>query len=154
MHESIGKLTAAIHRNLQIILNNKLKGISIRSGQHDFFYVISLKEGISQKELSEWLYISKSTTAKAVKNLIDHGYVRKEKDPEDKRYDRLYLTEKGKQISARMNETFMEVVEITTRRLSPLEIKQTTELLRKILNNVLEENKEIIEESGDSSELI
>lgn len=141
MNETIGKLTAAINRNLQIILNHKLKDISIRSGQHDFFYVISLYEGITQKELSEWLYISKSTTAKAVKNLMDHGYVRKEKDTEDNRYDRLYLTEKGKQISAQMQETFKEVVDITTRNLSPLEIKQTKELLKKILNNVLEENK-------------
>lgn len=154
MHESIGKLTAAIHRNLQIILNNKLKDISIRSGQHDFFYVISLKEGITQKELSEWLYIGKSTTAKAVRNLIDHDYIRKEKDAADKRYDRLYLTEKGKKISARINETFIKVVEITTRHLSPLEIEQTKELLKKILNNVLEENKEINEESVDSSELL
>ncbi|MFT4144098.1 MAG: MarR family winged helix-turn-helix transcriptional regulator [Mobilitalea sp.] len=141
MNESIGKLTAAIHRNLQIVLNRKLKDISIRSGQHDFFYVISRYEGITQKELSEWLYISKSTTAKAVKNLMDHGYVRKEKDTEDNRFDCLYLTEKGKQISVQMQETFMEVVEITTRNLSPLEIMQTKELLKKILNNVLEENK-------------
>lgn len=141
MNETIGKLTAAINRNLQIILNHKLKDISIRSGQHDFFYVISLYEGITQKELSEWLYISKSTTAKAVKNLMDHGYVRKEKDTEDNRYDRLYLTEKGKQISAQMQETFKEVVDITTRNLSPLEVKQTKELLKRILNNVLEENR-------------
>jgi DNA-binding MarR family transcriptional regulator len=141
MNETIGKLTAAINRNLQIILNHKLKDISIRSGQHDFFYVISLYEGITQKELSEWLYISKSTTAKAIKNLMDHGFVRKEKDTEDNRFDRLYLTEKGKQISAQMQETFKEVVDITTRNLSPLEIKQTKELLKRILNNVLEENR-------------
>lgn len=141
MNETIGKLTAAINRNLQIILNHKLKDISIRSGQHDFFYVISLYEGITQKELSEWLYISKSTTAKAVKNLMDHGYVRKEKDTEDNRYDRLYLTEKGKQISAQMQETFKEVVDVTTRNLSPLEVNQTKELLKRILNNVLEENR-------------
>lgn len=141
MNETIGKLTAAINRNLQIILNHKLKDISIRSGQHDFFYVISLYEGITQKELSEWLYISKSTTAKAVKNLMDHGYVRKEKDTEDNRYDRLYLTEKGKQISAQMQETFKEVVDVTTRNLSPLEVNQTKALLKRILNNVLEENR-------------
>lgn len=141
MNESVGKLTAAIHRNVQILLNHKLKGISIRSGQYDFFYVISRYEGITQKVLSEWLYISKSTTAKAVKNLIDNGYVRKEKDLEDNRFDRLYLTDKGKEISAQMQQTFMDVVEITTKNLSPLEIKQTKELLKKILNNVLEENR-------------
>ena len=143
MHENIGKLTAAIHRNLQMILNNKLKDISIRSGQHDFLYVITLKEGITQKELSEWLYISKSTTAKAVKNLTDNGYIRKEKDAEDKRYDRLYLTEKGRQVSERVHETFAEVVGITTKHLSQSEIELATEILKKILDNVIAENKEV-----------
>jgi DNA-binding MarR family transcriptional regulator len=154
MHENIGKLTAAIHRNLQMLLNNKLKDISINSGQHDFFYVISLKEGITQKELSEWLYISKSTTAKAVKNLIAHGYIRKEKDAGDKRYDRLYLTEKGRAISGRIHETFTEIVEITTKHLSQPEIEQTKELLKKILNNVLEENKEPTDEAVDFTEVL
>ena len=143
MADNISKLTAAIHRNLQITLNNKLKDYSIGSGQHDFFYVISLHEGITQKELSEWLYIGKSTTAKAVKNLMAHGYIRKEKDEQDKRYDRLYLTDKGRQISARIHETFKGIVEITTKHLSQSEIDQTIDILKTILNNVLAENKEV-----------
>ena len=141
MNESIGKLTAAIHRNIQMILSRKLEGISIGSGQHDFFYVVSLNEGISQKELSEWLYISKSTTAKAVKNLVTHGYIRKEKDQADQRFDRLYLTEKGKEISDQMQQTFGEVVEITTRNLSQDEARQVKAILKKVLNTVIEENK-------------
>lgn len=153
MTENIGKLNAAIYRNLQSILNSKLKDISIRSGQHDFFYVISLQEGITQKELSEWLYIGKSTTAKVVKSLISHDYIRKEKDAVDKRFERLYLTEKGRQIAAQIHQTFLEGVEITTRNLSPEEVTQTVTLLKKILINVSEEKERISAESDEASVL-
>lgn len=137
--DNIGKLNAAIYRNLQSILNYKLQDIPIGSGQHDFIYVISINEGITQKELSELLYIGKSTTAKAVKTLITHGYVRKEKIQEDKRYERLYLTEKGKSIAPRIQATFLEVVEATTRNLSTQEAEQTMKLLKNILKSLMDE---------------
>ena len=141
--ENIGKLNAAIYRSLQSILNFKLKDMPIQSGQHDFFYVISKNEGITQKELSEHLYVGKSTTTKAVKNLIAHGYIRKEKDDQDKRFERLYLTEEGKQIVPRIQSTFIEVVGITTKNMSIQEIEQTITLLKKILQNVSDEKAEI-----------
>jgi DNA-binding MarR family transcriptional regulator len=153
MTEHIGKLNAAIYRNLQSILNSRLKDISIGSGQYDFFYVISLHEGITQKELSQWLYIGKSTTAKVVKSLLAQGYIRKEKDSADKRYERLYLTEKGRQITPLIHETFLETVELSTRHLSEQEVQQTVSLLKKILANVCEEKEKINTESDESSKL-
>ena len=51
---NIGRFNAAIHRNAQSIINCKLRDLDIRSGQQEFFYVISKNEGISQKELSEF----------------------------------------------------------------------------------------------------
>ncbi|WP_315166819.1 MarR family winged helix-turn-helix transcriptional regulator [Metaclostridioides mangenotii] len=134
--ESIGKLNAAIYRNMDSIVNYKLKDLPIRSGQQDFFYVVSINEGITQKELSEHLYIGKSTTAKAIKNLVDSGYIRKEKDEKDKRSDRLYLTEKGREISPRIQQGFIEVVNVAMRDLSAEEIGTSIKLLNKILNNV------------------
>ncbi len=96
--ENISKLNAAIYRNAQSIINSKLIDLNIRSGQHDFLYVISKNEGISQKELSEFLYVGKSTTAKAVKNLVENDYVKRIQDENDKRIYRLYLTDAGKKL--------------------------------------------------------
>lgn len=141
--DNIGKLNAAIYRNIQSILNSKLKDISIQSGQHDFFYVISKNEGITQKDLSQHLHIGKSTTAKAVKQLIHHGYIKKEKDEKDRRFERLYLTEKGREIAPRIRDTFTELVSITTRNLSEQETDQAIALLNKILKNVSEEKSEL-----------
>jgi DNA-binding MarR family transcriptional regulator len=141
--KSIGKLNAAIYRNMDSIVNSKLKDLPIRSGQQDFFYVVSINEGITQKELSEHLYIGKSTTAKAIKNLVDSGYIRKEKDEKDKRSDRLYLTEKGREISPRIQQGFIEVVNVAMKDLSDEEIETSIKLLNKILNNVHKEKIKI-----------
>ncbi len=141
--EPISKLNAAIYRNMQSIVNYKLKDLSIRSGQHDFLYVISNNEGISQKELSEHLYIGKSTTAKAVKNLLTNGYIKKEKDENDKRYDRLYLTEKGKEVAPQIQKIFSEIIDIVIKNLSSEEAEQTMILLKKILSNVYEEKNKM-----------
>jgi DNA-binding MarR family transcriptional regulator len=141
--ENIGKLNAAIYRNLQSILNFKLKDMPIQSGQHDFFYVISKNEGITQKELCEHLHVGKSTTAKAVKSLIAHGYIIKEKDDKDKRFERLYLTEEGKQIAPRIHAIFIDLIDITTRNMPTNEVEQTIILLKKILQNVANEKSEM-----------
>ncbi len=144
--ESIGKLNAAIYRNLQSILNAKLKDLPIRSGQHDFLYVISLQEGITQKELSEYLYVGKATTAKACKNLMAHGYIRMEKDKKDRRFERLYLTELGRAAAPRIHETFMELVAVTIQDLSSEEAEAVVRLLRKILETLAKEKQSIGEQ--------
>ncbi len=141
--DNIGKLNAAIYRNLQSILSLKLQGIPIRSGQHDFLYVISQNEGITQKELSERLFVDKSTTAKAVKNLISQGYVVKETLLADKRFVQLYLTEQGKQIIPHIQKTFLELIEISTRNLSKEEADQAVSLLKIILDGLVEEKTQL-----------
>ncbi len=141
--ETIGRYNAAVYRVSQSMMNYKLRDLDIRSGQYDFFYVISKNEGISQKELSNHLYIGKSTTAKAVKNLMDSGYITREQDPGDKRYYRLYLTEKGKQVAPKIEATFLEMIDIFTRDLSGNEGEQTLNGLKKILNRLYEEKGKI-----------
>ena len=122
-------------------MNSKLQGVPIRSGQHDFLYVISQNEGITQKELSELLYVDKSTTAKAVKDLVSKGYVEKVTLKEDRRFARLYLTDKGRQIKPHIQKTFFELMDIVTSNLSEQEVGQAVSLLKLILDALLEEKK-------------
>ena len=141
--ENISKLNAAIYRNAQSIINSKLIDLNIRSGQHDFLYVISKNEGISQKELSEFLYVGKSTTAKAVKNLIENNYVKKVQDENDKRIYRLSLTEEGKKVMPKIDATFLELVAIFSKDLSKKEEEQTVTVLKRILHTISEEKNKI-----------
>lgn len=137
--KSISKYNAAIYRNGQSIINYKLKDLDIKSGQHDFFYIISKNEGISQKELSEYLYVGKSTTAKAVKNLVKNHYVEVKKDEHDKRVHRLYLTKKGKETAPIIESVFTEITETFTKDLNEEETEQTYTVLKKIPHTIYNE---------------
>ena len=141
--ENISKLNAAIYRNAQSIINSKLIDLNIRSGQHDFLYVISKNEGISQKELSEFLYVGKSTTAKAVKNLVENDYVKRIQDENDKRIYRLYLTAAGKKVIPKINAVFLELVSIFSKNLSKVEEEQTVNILKRILHTISEEKNKL-----------
>lgn len=140
MHrEPIGKYISAIHRNLDSIISYKLKDLDFMSGQLDFLYIIAQNEGISQKDLSSILYIGKSTTAKAIKKLVNSGYIIREHAGKDKRYNQIYLTEKGKAYIPLMRTTFLEVRNIYSAFLSDDEYEQTVTTLKKILNKLYEE---------------
>ena len=141
--KSISKYNAAIYRNGQSIINYKLKDLDIKSGQHDFFYIISKNEGISQKELSEYLYVGKSTTAKAVKNLVKNHYVEVKKDEHDKRVHRLYLTKKGKETAPIIESVFTEITETFTKDLNEEETEQTYTVLKKLLHTIYEEKTKL-----------
>jgi Transcriptional regulators len=93
--ESIGRYSAAVYRLTQSIFNSKLRNLDIGGGQYDFLLVIAKNEGISQREICDLLYVEKSTTAKAVKNLLSMGYISNKQVMSDKRYSSLYLTEKA-----------------------------------------------------------
>lgn len=150
MHR-IGQLNAAIYRNMQIFLGNKLSGLEIKNGQYDFFLVITLNEGISQKQLSEHLHIGKSTTAKAVKNLVSKGYVRKEKDEKDGRVDHLFLTDKGRKEAPFVEAIFEENQRVAESGLSREESTQLLILMNKVLNNFVA-NNELNTEGGKEDE--
>lgn len=134
--ESLGKYIAGIYRNSQCIINNKLEDYDIGSGQHDFLYILCNNQGISQKELSEKLHIGKATTAKAVKQLEKNGYIRREKDLEDKRFYKLYLTDKGNTIAPLVNATYREMRELYGEGLSEEEYRHVLNVLQKILGNL------------------
>lgn len=133
--ESIGRYSAAIYRLSQSILNHKLRDLDISSGQHDFFLAISKREGMSQKELGEMLFVEKSTTAKAVRQLETRGYIYKKRIPNDKRFYALYLTEKGQNAALRIQSEFNEILNIFSEKLSEDTMNDTICVLKQVIRS-------------------
>ena len=138
---AIGQLSTAIYRNMQALVGSRLCNVDINLGQYDFLYVISLHEGVTQTQLSTWLRVGKSTTAKAVKSLVGKGYVEKRKNERDGRIDHLYLTGKGSAIAPRMAEIFQENIAVSLRGLTAEEEAQLLALLERVLANLVAENR-------------
>ena len=136
---SAGKYISAIYRHMQIIISARLEPYRIGSGQYIFLITISQSEGISQKALSEELLIDKTTTAKAVAKLEAEGYIRRETDPADNRYNKLYLTQSGQAVVPKIRDVLQQVREQSRIGIDDQEYEMMLTLLRKVLCNVSEQ---------------
>lgn len=90
--ESFARWISIIHRYGHGFFNLKLAAYGIGSGHMPFIYYLAQSPGLSQDRLSELTTLDKTTTTRAVKKLIELGYIRRETDPADRRRHQLYLT--------------------------------------------------------------
>ncbi|MBI9013152.1 MAG: MarR family transcriptional regulator [Clostridiales bacterium] len=93
--ESIFKWLSIVMRNTHKHINHQMDDLKIGRGQHQYLLTLYHHNGVSQEELSKMLGIDKGTTARAVKKLVDNGYISREVDENDKRAFKLYVTEKA-----------------------------------------------------------
>ena len=145
MQFGIGRITAAIYRTNQVILNERLKELDISGGQIDYLYVIARSEGLSQVELADILFVNKSAVTKVVNAFVKKGYVRRETDSIDHRVSRLYLTDKGHNIKKSVEEAFQDLIFLHNKYLTEEENTQTIQALEKVLSGLLQEKEKIKE---------
>jgi DNA-binding MarR family transcriptional regulator len=136
MKEPFGKYIAAIYRHQQILINHHLKPYGIGSGQYIFLINIHENQGISQKELSKLVKIDKATTAKALKKLEGNEYIYRVIDKEDKRYNKLYVTEKGLGFIPILMKILDNITDTFIAGVSNKQYTETVEVLKLILDNV------------------
>ncbi|WP_306438113.1 MarR family winged helix-turn-helix transcriptional regulator [Paenibacillus sp. MDMC362] len=135
-NESYGKEITAINRHLHMLLTPRLAPLRLGFGQHMFLLMLSMKEEVNQKTLSEQLMVDKTTTAKAIRKLESEGYIRKEIDPVDLRNQKIYLTDSGRAVVPKIEEALAELMEIGTEGISAEEYLELMRLLKIILNNL------------------
>ncbi|SHK28990.1 DNA-binding transcriptional regulator, MarR family [Clostridium cavendishii DSM 21758] len=137
------KYMSMIYRASQGYLDNRLREYNLTSGTYPFILGIYDNEGISQNELSEYVKVDKSLSARAIKKLIELGYVEKIINSEDSRAYKLYLTESAKEVVPKLLNELDGWVNIITKGLTN-EQKETSEiLLENMYLNVKElKNKE------------
>lgn len=88
------------------------------------------QEGMSQAELAESLEIQPISLVRLVDRLCEQGVVERQPHPRDRRANRLYLTEKGRETLA----SFVPLGrEIAAALLASIDEAQGTDLLQKLL---------------------
>ncbi|WP_248930199.1 MarR family winged helix-turn-helix transcriptional regulator [Paenibacillus hamazuiensis] len=137
--ESHGQYISAIYRHMQILISAELAPYRIGSGQYIFLMAIAFQQPITQKALSEKLLIDKTTTAKAINKLEAEGYVRREANPADNRYQLLYLTEAGREVVPKVQEALSRVKSKTRKGITDEEYDLLINLLKIVLRNLVEQ---------------
>ena len=97
-YDRFGELLYILQRNNRKYLNDKLAEYDLNLLQSMALLIICQKENITQKDLAEFLFLTKSGMTKAITKLESSKYIKKERSKEDSRKYVLILTPKGRKI--------------------------------------------------------
>lgn len=110
--------------------------IDIPRGQATLLCTIVNQDGMTQSEIAEILSVQGATVTNTVKRLEESGLVTRQRDPEDNRLVRVYLTESGRQMELEINAKFAELQESIFNGLNKEERKLLRRFLKQIVLNI------------------
>lgn len=119
-----------------------LESLNVHPGQVLMLQHLNKKDGLSQKELAEKLFVKPSTITVMINRMEAANYVRRETDMEDKRITRIMITEKGKEAFIKVEEVRKELEREALQSLTEEEKKELKRLLLKIKGNLHKEGFE------------
>jgi len=129
------KFINRLYRYTQSYTDDALKKFNLSSGTYPFLLMLSKNEGISQNQISKELNVDKAMSARAIKRLIELGYISKDLDEEDSRAYKLFLTDKAKTIIPKIIIEIDNWIDIITKDSSEEEQELAVGFLRKALLN-------------------
>ena len=132
----IGKYISQLYRKASIFINREVSKYDIRSGQLIFLMDLYAQDGKNQEEISERLKIDKGTTARALKKLEEQKFITRVKDIDDKRANRIYLTEKSIEVKEDIYSIFDDWNEKISSNLTKEEEETLKNLLEKVCKNI------------------
>lgn len=124
-------------------VDNSIKSLGLHRSQHILLMHLNrCGESFSQKELAEHLQISPTAIAVKIKKLESDGFIEREKQSADGRFNKVSITDKGMDIVKRTEYIFGGIDSKMIEGLSLEEIDNfisITEKLRANLDNLLKE---------------
>lgn len=116
----------------------------VSTGKYFVLRMLARKDGISQGEVWNRFEVDPSRITRLAKSLEKEGLVRRERDPEDNRVVRMYLTEEGH----RMIDEFSGRHQRFERRVRDAVSEEDLGELRRILGVLTEAMKDLKEGDG------
>lgn len=93
----IAKLINMIARGQSIYLNHKLGDFGINATQLHLLYEIAYQNNLNQEKIAARCNINKGSVARSIKKLEDRGFVKRSIDENNRRQNKVSLTQKGKE---------------------------------------------------------
>jgi DNA-binding MarR family transcriptional regulator len=93
--KELRELVRLLARNIGVLDKGEASCCGTTIGQCHAITEIGRAHGLTLNELSDILKLDNSTISRTINNLVDQKLVTRETDPEDRRYVKLKLTDKG-----------------------------------------------------------
>lgn len=138
-----GRLFGSVSKQMRLSISRKLRDNNLPINEIQAFILLDIKvnPGTCLRDIGKRLLFDKPTITKCFKKLLSLSYIISVQDTEDKRKYRIYHTEESEKIIEEIKEISKEVREISYRGLSVQEVEQANSLMKRINNNLMENNR-------------
>ena len=138
VRESLGFLTGVAYRaiNRRLLHNFKEAGHEITNEQFGILVQLWCTDRLTQMELSIRTGKDKPSVSRLLNHLEKKGYIERREDPEDKRNNRIHLTQKGKQLEEPSLELALKTLKEALKGVDEKELAITKKVLEKVENNL------------------
>lgn len=134
--DSIPILLAKISHAYFGLLFHQMTDAGLHPGQVPIIKLLYEEENLSQKEIAARLHVKPPTVNVSIRRLEQTGMVRRSADAEDQRVTRIHLTEKGRDLEARIRRTVQENEKILLSGFSETELCLAKRFLEQMLENL------------------
>ncbi|MGV8998355.1 MAG: MarR family winged helix-turn-helix transcriptional regulator [Parvibaculaceae bacterium] len=132
---NIGFLVGDTSRMLRRVFNERLTHLGMTQAQWRALAHLSRNEGINQVTLSDLLDVQPITVARLIDKLVETNLVTRRPDPNDRRAQRLFLTDQAQGVLEQIWDVADETYQTVLKGFSEAERDTLIELLVRIRNN-------------------
>ena len=134
--ERVGFLLAMAKGGAETICMGALAPTGLHVRQFGLLTVLATEGPRSQQDLVEWTRLDRTTMVALVDSLEERGYVRRERNPDDRRAYLLQLTPEGRRMQVRARKVMLGAEDELLGSLNQSERQQLLELLAKVAADI------------------
>ena len=121
------------------LVGKELESIGMRASYRHVLKPLMEGDGMTQLDLVKITKLKAPTISITLRNMEREGIVRREKNDNDRRETHVYITEKGREMHAKVLESFDKAEQIMLKGLSDDELNAVGNLIEKMTGNLRDE---------------
>ncbi len=130
------ELLAQISQSYRHVSDTLMEQIGMHRAPATVLCRLFLQNGLTQSELAEQLAVQGASITQLLQRMEEAGWVTRQRDPEDNRLVRVYLTEQGRAKERSISEQFMKLQETIFAGIGPRERAFLRQLLQQMQQNM------------------
>lgn len=133
---SLGYQVRRCHRMFDRTLTARLASHNLNSGFWYYLRALWMRDGMTQKELSDVTNVTQNTTVSMINLMIDKGLVTRARDSSDRRKLRISLTSKGRRLQRELFHNAFEINGAAAEGIPSNQIETCLSVLARVSNNL------------------
>lgn len=125
----IGWLVADVARMMRTVFDRRVRETGLTRPQWLALVRLKRRPGCSQSELADMMEIEKAPLGRIVDRLTEKGWIERRPDAQDRRINRIYLTDRGERVFAAISPISVATVEDALSDLPAADRDQLSRLL-------------------------